>query len=295
MGDGLSPLPEFPEHLVEDCRKRKDAMPLVFEWYKHAGILAIELACLSPGTTGYRFRPAVHLAVMRGLLCRCTRLMLSTVKLAHDRGGAETIAVLLRCIAESAINVSWLSDDSMPGRFERFLADGLRTDLELKKLITNNVAERGGKAWVIEQRMLDSIERCQRAAGLDESSLATGRLPGLEQRMREAGYGDGLYTVVQRMGSHSVHGTWTDLLTYYVKEAAGRFEVRDTPGPRPQINHFVLPARLVLDAGLRFVTYSIANEVLRGAVREHFQAVADGLQRCVEISAGDDFEIRDRS
>ena len=102
-------------------------------------------------------------------------------------------------------------------------------------------------------------------------------MPNLQQVFREAGYEDELYIIVQRIGSHSIHGTWTDLLTFYIEDVGGRFVAQDTPGPRPPINHLVLAAQLVLDALMSYAEYMIAEPQLISAVQERLQQVLDGL------------------
>ena len=59
-----------------------------------------------------------------------------------------------RCIFESGVKIIWLCTDSSQEKFTRYLADGLKTELEFKAKIDSNIAARGGDALRIETRML---------------------------------------------------------------------------------------------------------------------------------------------
>ena len=47
--------------------------------------------------------------------------------------------------------------------------------------------------------------------------------------LRDVGFGDGAYVLLQRMGSQSVHGTWADLVDNYLDAQVDpmHFDVRD--------------------------------------------------------------------
>ena len=82
--------------------------------------------------------------VLIGLLNRCARLMLSNVALSHERKFGETTAIVDRCIFESAVKIIWLCHAASDEEFTRYLADGLKTEVEFKARIEADIAANGG-------------------------------------------------------------------------------------------------------------------------------------------------------
>ena len=154
-------LPNPPKFTAEEWKRSRDYgdySPLLFEWYKFVGLLWNFLASIRPDSPVVRPMDRIHYAVLIGLLNRCARLMFSNVALSHEGLFGETTAIIDRCIFESCVKVCWLWMGT-PGAFERFLADGLKTVLELKESIEHAVTSRGGQVLEIERRMLQSIAR----------------------------------------------------------------------------------------------------------------------------------------
>src|SRR4051812_42822895 len=86
--------PVFADKLVEQCRHDRDFRPILFEWYKYVGVLCNRAACLAPDSPAFRKIPAVHYAVLTGLLNRCSRLMVANVRLSCTRRYGETTRLL---------------------------------------------------------------------------------------------------------------------------------------------------------------------------------------------------------
>jgi hypothetical protein len=95
--------PAFTDDEIRHCRETGDFRPILFEWYKFVGCLAILLAHIQRGSLAFRPITAGHYHVLIGLLHRCARLMLSNVALSHEGRFGETTAIVDRCIFESAI------------------------------------------------------------------------------------------------------------------------------------------------------------------------------------------------
>jgi hypothetical protein len=285
-------LPEFDPEMVERCRDRGEPMPLMFEWFKHVALLAIDVAATSPSQPGHLPRDRVHLGVLRGLLNRCARLMLSTVKLAHERRGGESVALLARCIAESALTAQWLIRKMEDDSFARYVGYAIRTDLKLKEVIDSNIAERGGEVLVIEERMLRSIERVASRAGTTvEAATATKKMPDIASMIRDLGYPDQLYVTVQRIGSHAVHGSWTDLLFHYIEEQEdGSFTMTDTVDSVPHPNQLSMTALLVLDTMRSHSTFILHGAPVLDALRKHFDQVQSGVLAAQELGRESDLE-----
>jgi hypothetical protein len=89
-----------------------------------------------------------------GLVNRCARLMLSNVALSHDGKFGETTAIVDRCIFESALKIIWLCRSASQEEFTRYIATGLKTELEFKAAIEANIMANDGVPVPIEKRML---------------------------------------------------------------------------------------------------------------------------------------------
>jgi len=125
--------PKFSDELVEQCNQQRDYRPMLFEWYKYVGILCNIAACLDIESPAFRHIPEVHFAGLAGQLNRCSRLMLANVRLSSTGRYGETTRLIDRCIIESAIKVRWLCFKNDRESFIRYIADGLKKDLELKR------------------------------------------------------------------------------------------------------------------------------------------------------------------
>jgi len=252
--------PVFTNELIEQCKRDLDFRPILFEWYKFVGEYCSVTACLTADSPAFRDIPPVHFAVLTGLLNRCSRLMLANVRLSCTGRYGETTQLLDRSIEETAIKVQWLCHKDDTDRFRRYLADGSKNDLRLKRQIEENIRNRGGETLVIESRMLQSIQECISLSGLSEQEVNDSKpLPDFAAMFQDLGLNDLLYTAIQRMGSHAVHGTWTDLVHNYLRHDTGQgFRPRDHDIDTEDVQYMVV-SQLVLMAINSFVKYLVAD------------------------------------
>jgi len=244
----------------EQVHATGNAMPLLFEWHKWAGLVANRVASLDPSSPGYRELPPVETAVLRGLLNRASRLMLASLRLASLHKHAEAILLLNRSICETAVLVQWLCKSGSGEAFRRYLAKGLDAELRLKSHIEENINARGGEVLVVEKRMLAAVAELCASAQLTEAEVrATKPLPDLASMFRALGHEELSYTVVQRLGSHAVHGTWPDLLFHYLESADGAFTLTDNV-IAPEGTEFVASSTLVLEAVAAFARFVLSDE-----------------------------------
>ena len=284
--------PEFSEQEIERCQQTGDYMPILFEWYKFVGQVCIFFAQLDRRSPAVGDIPPIQYAVLTGLLNRCARLMLANMALSHNGRFGEAISVLDRCIFESSLKVEWLCLKGSQDSFERYLADGLKTELELKSEIRGNIDKREeGDELIIENRMLASISRHINASGLSEEKiLEKKKLPDIATMIRDLGRGRLMYVVAQRLGSHHVHGTWPSLLLHYLElsEEEG-FQLRDhNCSPHP--NQFVMTPLQVILAARAFVDYVIDCNDDSQPIIEFFDSIQDEILRINSEMAGGDFE-----
>jgi hypothetical protein len=252
--------PHITEHDLQKCRDAGDYCPILFEWYKFVGGLAVTLSCLQRESPALRSVSEQEYAVLVGLIHRCSRLMLSNVALSHEGKFGETTAIIDRCIFESCVIISWLCRTNNPEHFVRYIANGLKTELELKQQVEENILARGGNTLAIEKRMLESIERCISESGVSENLISSIRkLPDLASMIRDLGRPRYEYTVGQRIGSHHVHGTWVSLITHYLeKDESGVLRPQGHPC-ETHVNQYVYIPAVVLDALSAFVEYTFLD------------------------------------
>lgn len=243
--------PEFSQELREHCEKTGDYKPMLFEWYRYVGLLAVTTACIAPESHCFKKVDARHYHILVGLLNRCARLMLSNVALSHERRFGETTAIIDRCILETAIKLIWLCQDTTEEKISRYLASGLKTEIEFKSIIEKNI-KTNGRTSALEQRMLNSVANHIQESGLTpEEILNAKKLPNLDSMADAVGYDRLFYVATQKMGSHHVHGTWPSLLFHYLsRNEEGRLYKF---GPRDHdcdthINQFMLIPRIILHA-----------------------------------------------
>ena len=247
--------PEITVEQLEQCRKTGDFCPILFEWYKFVGHLCISFASIRSDSPAIKTIPPLHYGIFVGLLTRCSRLMLSNVALSHNGLFGETTAIIDRCIFESAVKISWLCAKGTEEFFNRFVADGLKTEIIFKNQINKNIQERNGKTLEIEKRMLNSIENYINLSELDESEITKAKkLPDIASMIEAIDHDRTLYIVGQKMGSHHVHGTWPSLWLHYLVKRDGVFGPRDH-NCETHVNQYVFVPLIVLAAIRDFVMF----------------------------------------
>jgi hypothetical protein len=285
-------LPEWPAFSHDDFDRAEstgDAMALLFEWYKWAGLVANRVASLDPASPGYRDLPRIEVAVLRGLLIRCSRLMLAILRLASFQKHAEAIRLLNRSVSETAVLVQWLCKLGIGDPFRRYLAKGLDAELRLKAHIEQNIRIRGGSVQVIEKRMLAAIAELCSLAGLTEDKIRTTKpLPDLASMFRTLGHEELLYTVVQRLGSHAVHGTWPDLLFHYLDVEDGEFVLTDNT-VMPEGTELVGSSTLVLEAVAAFALFVLREADIASELAQVTHDAIAEIVRIHRLTVGDDY------
>ena len=266
--------------------------PILFEWYKFVGIFCNVVACISSDSPVFRDIPPVHYAVLVGLLNRCSRLMLSNVRLSSTRKYGETTSLLDRSISESAVKIQWLCHKNSSESFGRYLADGLKQDLRFKKQIEKNINDRNGDILVIEQRMLSSINECIQLSRLSEQEIVDAkRLPDFASMCNDLNLGDLFYTAIQRMGSHAVHGTWSELVFNYLRHDNGQELYPRDHEIDTQDVQFIVIIRLVLGAMNSFLKYVASQASEIAAFTSTIQSIDSRIVEIQKLAWARDFDI----
>ena len=89
---------------------------------------------------------------------------------------------------------------------------------------------------------------------------------------KDLGYSGLGYVVLQRLGSHAVHGTWPDLLFHYHAEEDGSFTLHDNTVP-PDQNSFVVSSLQLLVALREYVDYLLDGTVPKEELFAHIEHV----------------------
>lgn len=280
--------PEFSDELLLECQDGGDYRPVMFEWYKYVGHLANYFSCISLASPSIRDMNPIYHSVLIGLLNRCSRLMLSNVTLSHEGLYGETTSIIDCCVFESAIKLNWMCSNPTDDYFNRFIAEGLKTEIELKQKIEENIRAGGGKVMAIEERMLNSIDNYFTKSGLTEEFInQSGKLPNLAQMIERIGHDRLAYVVGQRIGSHHVHGTWVSLWYHYLDETDGVIGPRDHNCPTHINQYFYVPL-VVLDAINAYFQYLIVEQQERDEMVGVIDAISDEITTLFhEISTSD--------
>jgi Family of unknown function (DUF5677) len=283
--------PIFTEAEIEDCRRSGDYRPILFEWYKYTAIITnvtVRIEFSSPAIKGVA-KP--QFGALIGMLNRCSRLMLANVALSHKGKFGETTALIDRCIFESAVKVLWLCKQNSDESFGRYFAEGLKTELALKREIQQRIAERGNQTVHIEERMLKSIERYIGTSGMSESEIASSKkLPDLASMIENLGQDRLAYVVGQKIGSHHIHGTWPSLLAHYLEWGEDDlFHPRDH-NCSTHVDQFISVSLMVLDANKFFCAW-LMDMAEAQALIDMLQAIEDEILLIYNEVVGSDFNI----
>ena len=221
-----------------------------FNLYRETTIVITVIAHSYVGAEDEKFPLSRNDAIMSGLLLRVAKFMRAVTRFAAERSDGEIIPALNRCIMESAVNLEYLVSSESPTIYDDFVEHSLGPERELFELITKNVADRGGHQLDIETRMLESIRRTCRASGklIEDLNAKRGSWGGnFRERLEALDKGE-LYLSLQKLGSHSIHGTWTDLSRNYVEEETTSGKYRARKEKRPDARILTPVAYLVLDS-----------------------------------------------
>jgi hypothetical protein len=287
---GFPQPPKFDEAQLQRCREVGDFCPILFKWYQFVGLLCNFFARIRSDSPDIRGMPPLHHAVLVGLTNRCSRLMLANTALSHEGLFGETTAILDRCIFESGVKIMWLCTKADDASFRRLVLDGLKSDVEFRKVIFNNIASRGGETLVIEKRMLQSIDDYLATVSATEADVSESqKLPDLASMITVIGQSRLAYIVGQRIGSHHVHGTWPSLFRDYLEDHAGVLGPRDHDCPT-QASQYVFVIRIILDALRSLIGFAVESRDSKTAFTSLLDDVQDEVQKINAEVVGDDFE-----
>jgi len=223
--DHLSKPTEVNEDVLRTCAEKGTFSPIAFELYKETGVVLAVCSHSYLGEEPGKGALNRNQAVCAGLLVRISKFMIAVMQLVSTADRGEVVMALHRSILESAANLRFLLLKNEDKLYDEFIRFSLGPERELYDLIQDNIKMRGERVLPIEERMLKSIDRVCRLAGLkieevDPKFRNWGG--GLRERLRALGE-ESLYVSIQRIPSHAVHGTWVDLVLHHLQETEGGF------------------------------------------------------------------------
>jgi len=273
-------LPKYPyisEELLDRCNQKNDYTEYLFETFKHIGKCVLTIAEIQPESHSLKKFNKIQYAIYTGLLNRCSRLMLSYIELSYQGIFGETTSILDRCICETLVRLMWLTREDQIERANRFIADSLKKDLEFKQLIIDD-ADNQRYQTNIGKELIKTIDKFVSDSEISEEEVAkTNNLPKFNQMIKSIQMPDRYYQLIQKQRSHSVHGSWTDLLRNYLrKDANGNFTLRDH-GIKTKAEQFLFLIDMVIMTIVNYLKYIIKDPSEHFSVDAYFQPIVDKL------------------
>ncbi len=204
---------------------------VAFDLYRETAIVAVVSSCLYESYNPHKGVLLRDQAIEAGLIVRITKFMASVLALLCDktRKHGEVIMALNRCITESAINLKFFCKKATQHDFDEFVKSSLKPEKETYIFIQKNISKRG-KVLPVETRMLNSINRVFQSsgvAGVDELNSIPKRKD--YKRILTIMGMESLYPMLQGVSSHSIHGTWVDLILHHLEENNSGFRPKPDP------------------------------------------------------------------
>lgn len=272
--------PDFSAEVWDHCRQINDFREVLFEYYKNTAVFTGVCSSLMYESEVWAGGSRRLWVVLTGLLKRCERLMAAHLEFFQDDRYGDSTYILDRSLLETCINIRWLSDDPTEERLKRYFEDSLSSDRDLHAEITKNIEKRGGTVLKIEARMLRSLRRNLELAGYSEADYPSLRRGvNLASKMDAIGERRFIYTVIGKLGSHAVHGTWANLLQVYLDEDdEGKLSpAKSFPGSH--VNQYIVGTIFTLDACMEYVQNcfedSLETTYLIEAMRSHQKEISE--------------------
>ncbi len=152
-------------------------------------------------------------------------------------------------IMETTVDMAYLLAGG-DERFDAYVKDSMVSDRVLWDTINRNVADREGEVLPIEERMRRSLRSKFDLAGLTPEEIggrSANKWPSIEKRMTSQ-WGSRTY-LGYRAGSHSIHGSWNELVTHHL-DGGTQFEPKldwSEPRPQPLFKTIIMSAPVLAD------------------------------------------------
>jgi hypothetical protein len=288
--DAIPDAPSYSEAELRDCEHAGDFRPILFEHYKFVAQLCVLVSCLKVESPLWAGRQRRTWEVISGLFSRCYRLMSANLEFFQHGKYAEASYIIDRCILESAAKIRWIAQDKSDERATRFVQGSLKPELELFEKIQSNIADRGD-TLVIETRMLSSIQNTFDVSGVTKSQISgLKKLPDLYSILNDIGETRLTYTIMGKIASHHVHGSWVSLLDSYLKSENGLFEPNHATLASRSPQYVFLPL-FVLSAAQDYISHCFSASEQTNYLAELFLSSAEDIRKIGQVDSEEDFNI----
>src|SRR3989344_2735285 len=224
-------------------------------------------------------------AIGAGLVIRIAKFMKAVMALLIDKVSehGEVIMALNRCITESATNLRFFCEKATGEDFEEFIKSSLKPEKEQYSFIQENIKRRGS-ILPIETRMLKSMGNVFKISGVQEIDINKLIIPKRKdyKTILTALGMESIYPMLQGIQSHSVHGSWTDLIKHHLKEVDSGF--------RPMPESVTPDARLLCPINI-FVVTAVASYIKKYFPENHegitiiLERITDLVERLTKIDS----------
>jgi len=218
-------------HKLESLESKDQYVSLSLELLRESGTITALLAFAHPLDNMNKPRNWTRdEAILCGLMVRLVKLQLGVVDAIKKRK-MEIEHILMRCLAETAINLRYLLLKGRQSKeiYEGYVQYSLHREQRLLDMIDKSTKARG-QELPIERQMRGSILKSFKDSGFTANSLDTKWQKrwsrNLFDRARATGMEDA-YLGIFGLPSHAVHGNWEDLLMYHVERCGDEFIPRD--------------------------------------------------------------------
>src|SRR3989344_5893750 len=271
---------EVNEEIISKYKSEDELTGLAFELLKEIAKVVVVLSSVVPTDDGIHPRKWNRdEAILGGMLIRIGKLQKGILGHTMERQ-RELAVILMRCLAETAINFQYLIHNNSKELFDAYVEYSLRTEKRLL-LDVEERTERDKKGDnpllpAINERMKKSILFTFEKSGMkpdqvDEKKKEPWGGKNLYQKTEEIGYEYG-YRALFSLPSHNIHGNWQDIFEYHVEPSASRFSPwNHWHRPRPQ--YLFVAALLSASACHSFIDFlpdTNEKETLRKLVSDLF-------------------------
>jgi hypothetical protein len=278
-------MPDQLGHSVPEVQRVEvgEAQTAAFKSEREFTSLAVSLLvetasynCIAAGTLGKAKSWKRDIAAVGGNIVRQYKLLDAFIdQVCKDRD--ETAMIMARLVFETTVNARYLIKHFSPSLIDSYVRLSLRHERKVRDKILNNVQDRNGVFLPIEDRMLQSLDRAERASGIKLNSVdLKDKRPWGEKNIFEKARAvglDKLYSAAFGGGSHSIHGNWQEVYSNHLEwnEATNDFTPKlNWRRPRPQL---VTAIALAVNETIK----SYFDFIGDGELNDHFHSKLDDL------------------
>jgi hypothetical protein len=207
---------EINRETLAAATKERPFLDLAFNLLIEAGSYVCIGACImGPSPTWDR-----HRSIVGGNMVRLYKMMSGLLDQASQHR-LETTVIFGRLVFETCVNIRYLVQNASSELFESYIRHSLRHERRLYDRIQSNVKARSGAVLPIEDRMLKSLARTERLAGIaldtvDLRNKAPWGGKNLFDKAEAVGLGQAYLAAFGGL-SHNVHGNWQDLYQFHLE------------------------------------------------------------------------------